>query len=227
MSIGKVNNDGNISIFTQDNVTFYNKEDVLIICRGKPILVSACDNKGQYRIPLDQRQQGQWRPRIPTKTKSLKLSQANSVYDLPFIEQAIKWMHVVCGYPVKSTWVKAIKARNFVRWPLLNVKNVHKYYPETTKTPKGYMAQTRKDVPSTKSKPFEESDKAKLVKKKKRDVYIKIYDVEEFQNTRLPGELRNTIYSNQTGQFLKRSLCHNRSSWSWWKSTATPFSLSP
>ena len=72
------------------------------------------------------------------------------------------------------------------------------------------MTRTMKNVRSAKSKPFEESDTAKLVKKKKRDVYIKIYDVKEFQNTRLPGELRNTIYSDQTCQFLKRSLCHNK-----------------
>ena len=63
---------------------------------------------------------------------------------------------------------------------------------------------------STKSKPFEESDTEKLIKKKKRDVYIKIYNVEEFSNTRLPIEFRNTIYSDQTGQCLKQSLCHNR-----------------
>ena len=77
-------------------------------------------------------------------------------------------MHVVCGYPVKSTWVKAVQARNFVGWPLLNVKNVWKYYPETTKTLKGHMAQTRKNVRSIKSKSFEESHTAKLIKKKKK-----------------------------------------------------------
>ena len=76
-------------------------------------------------------------------------------------------MHAVCGYPLISTWVKAIKAGNSIGWPLLNVKNVRKYYPETTETPKGHMAQTRKNVRSTKSKPFEESDTAKLVRKKK------------------------------------------------------------
>ena len=90
MSVGKVNDNGNISIFTQDDVTVYKEEDVLITCRGKPILVGVRDDKGQYRIPLDQRQQGQWRPRIPTKIESLKLSQANSVYNLPSIEEAIK-----------------------------------------------------------------------------------------------------------------------------------------
>jgi hypothetical protein len=41
-------------------------------------------------------------------------------------------MHAVCGYPVKSTWLKAIAAGNFIGWPLLNVQNVKKYYPETT-----------------------------------------------------------------------------------------------
>ena len=69
--------------------------------------------------------------------------------------------HAVCGYPVKSTWVKAIKTGNFVGWPLLTAKNVRKYYPKTSKTPKGHMAQTRKNVRSTK---LEESNTTTLVK---------------------------------------------------------------
>ena len=63
------------------------------------------------------------------------------------------------------------------------------------------MAQTRKNRHSTKTESFKGSDMATLIKKKRQDVYIKIYDVEEF---------RNTIYSNQTGQFLKQSLRHNK-----------------
>ena len=43
-------------------------------------------------------------------------------------------MHAVCGYPVKSTWSKAIKAGNFMGWPLLTKANAKKYYPETTET---------------------------------------------------------------------------------------------
>ncbi len=34
-------------------------------------------------------------------------------------KQAIKWMHAVCGYLVKSTWLKAIKAGNYIGWPML------------------------------------------------------------------------------------------------------------
>ena len=77
---------------------------------------------------------------------------ANSVYDLPFTEQALKWMHVVYGYPVKSTWLKAVQAGNFVGWPLLTPHNVQKFYPETVKTPKGCLNQTRKNIRSTKPK---------------------------------------------------------------------------
>eukprot|EP00956_Cyclotella_meneghiniana_P008787 scaffold12009_cov61-Cyclotella_meneghiniana.AAC.3 len=46
-------------------------------------------------------------------------------------------MHAVCGYPVKSTLIKAVKADNFTGWPLLNEKNTQKYYPETNETDKG------------------------------------------------------------------------------------------
>ena len=61
------------------------------------------------------------------------------MYDLLSTEQAIQWMHAVCGYPVKSTWLKAVKAGNFVRSPLLTAQNVIRYYPETTETPKGHL----------------------------------------------------------------------------------------
>ena len=46
---------------------------------------------------------------------------AHNVYELPTLGDGIKWMHAVCGYPAKDTWLKAIRAGNFVRWLLLTV----------------------------------------------------------------------------------------------------------
>ena len=63
---------------------------------------------------------------MPTKQSKKFLQESNSVYGFPTTEEAIKWMHAVCGYPVKSTWVKAIKAGNFTGWPMLNKHNVAK-----------------------------------------------------------------------------------------------------
>eukprot|EP00804_Cyclotella_cryptica_P010972 CCRYP_016689-RA/>CCRYP_016689-RA protein AED:0.31 eAED:0.36 QI:0/0/0/1/1/1/5/0/1039 len=135
MSVGKTSDDGTISIFTKDGVTIHKEQDVLITCHGKPLLIGVRDEQGRYRIPLVQHR-GQWQPRIPSKKARAVLNQAHSVYDLPSTEQAIKWMHAVCGYPVKSTWLKAIQAGNFVGWPLLTVKNVHKYYPDSAEMPR-------------------------------------------------------------------------------------------
>ena len=199
MSVGKTCDDGNISIFTDAGVSVYKEQDVLITCQNEPILIGVRDEHGRYRIPLIQ-QRGQMQPRAPSKKAKKALRQANSVYDLPSIEQAIKWMHAVCGYPVKSTWLKAIKAGNFIGWPLLTTANVKKYYPETDETHKGHMNQARKNVRSTKvkSKPLETCNTDNLRGKKARDVYTKVYDV------------RNTMFSDQTGQFPKRSKRGNK-----------------
>ena len=126
MSVGKTTNDGTVSVFTKEGVNVFKEEDVLITCKGKSIRIGVRDSHGRYQIHLMQ-QWGQWQPRGPSKQAQKALRQANSVYDLPSTKQAIKWMHTVCGYPVKSAWLKAIKAGNYVDWPMLNERNVQKY----------------------------------------------------------------------------------------------------
>jgi hypothetical protein len=107
-------------------------------------------------------------------------------------------MHAVCGYPVKSTWLKAVKAGNFVGWPLLTAKNVSKYYPETDETPKGHMNQQRKNVQSTKQ-PLKECNAAAALRGKKvKDIFVRTYDT------------RETIFSDQTGQFPMQSRRGNK-----------------
>ena len=168
MSVGKTADANTISIFTKDGVSVYKEEDVLITCKGQALLIGARDSKGRYRITLVQRR-GQWQPRRPSKKAKQALQQANSVYDLPTTEQAIKWMHAVCGYPVKSTWLAAIEAGNYVGWTLLTTCNVKKYYPETTETPKGHMNQTHNNVRSTKQQqvPLKNCNTTKLKGKKR------------------------------------------------------------
>ena len=199
MSVGKTADDGTISVFTKDGVNVFKEDDVLITCKGEPILIGVRDSHGRYRIPLMQRR-GHWQPRRPSKKARKALRHANSVYDLPSTEQAIKWMHAVCGYPVKSTWLKAIKAGNYVGWPMITERNVQKYYPETVETAKGHLNQTRKNVRSTKAKstPLETCNTSQLHGKKVRDVYTQTYNV------------RETMFSDQTGQFPTRSQRGNK-----------------
>jgi hypothetical protein len=98
-------------------------------------------------------------------------------------------MHAVCGYPVKLTWLKAIKAGNYIGWPVLTECNVNKNYPETSETSKRHMNQTGKNVHSTKAKqtPIETCDTSQLYGKKVRDIYTAMYDIHE------------TMFSDQRG----------------------------
>ena len=100
---------------------------------------------------------------------------------------------------------------------MLTECNVQKYYPKTTKTIKGHLNQTIKNTRSTKVKatPLETCNTSHLHGKKVRNVYTQTYMV------------RETMFSNQAGQFPICSLCSNKYTWLWWKLTATPSSLNP
>ena len=144
----------------------------------------------------------------------------------------MKWMHATCGYLVKSTWFKIIKAGIFTGSSIINERTITKDYPETTETPTGHLNQTQKNVRSTKDKAtgkgtrttttivdairhakaqkrgargtsvsaddFEMANTAQLKGKKVRDMYTKVYDV------------RETVFSDQTGQFPTRSQRGNK-----------------
>ena len=61
MSVGKTADDGTVSVFTKEGINVFKIEDVLVTCKGEPILIRVRDSLGQYQIPLMQ-QRGQWQP---------------------------------------------------------------------------------------------------------------------------------------------------------------------
>ena len=58
LSVGKVNDDGNVSIFTKQGVKVHKEKDVLITVKGQPVMIGKRDERGRYRITLVQ-QRGQ------------------------------------------------------------------------------------------------------------------------------------------------------------------------
>ena len=59
-------------------------------------------------------------------------------------------MHVAAGFPVRSTWLKAIKNGNFNSWPVLTYNNAAKYCPQSMETIKGHLVQSSQGFRSTK-----------------------------------------------------------------------------
>lgn len=127
-------------------------EDVEITYIGKPVVTGyreQTDNKF-WRVPIEAPQD-----EMPNKlalVDQLLLSKlppvsreqvseakeiAHNLHEILSLSQGI--MHAVCGYPAKSTWVKAIWTGNFAGWPLLTAKKIYTHYPITNKTPMGHL----------------------------------------------------------------------------------------
>ena len=83
---------------------------------------------------------------------------------------------------------------------MITERNMARYYPETTETPKEHINQTRKISKSTKPKrnPLEVTNTSPLQGEKVNDIYTNIYEV------------INTVFSDQTEQFPTRSQRGNK-----------------
>ena len=62
-----------------------------------------------------------------------------NMYTLPLIKQAIRYLHAAVGFPMKDSWIKAIKNGNYVTWPGLTVETVNRHFLESVETQQGNM----------------------------------------------------------------------------------------
>jgi hypothetical protein len=70
-------------------------------------------------------------------------------YDLPSVPALIAFLHATAGYPVKQTWIEAIKRGAYHSWPGLTVQLATRYCPDADETHLGHMAQPRQHTRST------------------------------------------------------------------------------
>jgi hypothetical protein len=73
--------------------------------------------------------------------------------DLPSIGALVGFYHACLGFPIKQTWLDAIRAGNCDTFVGLTYSNAARYCPDADKTIMGHLAQQRQNVRSTKPKP--------------------------------------------------------------------------
>ncbi len=73
--------------------------------------------------------------------------------DLPSMGALIGFYHACLGFPVKQTWLGAIKAGNCDSFDGLTYSNAARYCPDSDETIMGHLAQQRQNVWSTKPRP--------------------------------------------------------------------------
>jgi|APFre7841882793_1041355.scaffolds.fasta_scaffold02758_3 hypothetical protein len=77
----------------------------------------------------------------PAQTKANRLKAHTRAYDLPSVPALIAYLHGTAGYPVKSSWLAAIKRGAYTSWPGLTYMLAARYCPEADETLRGHMAQ--------------------------------------------------------------------------------------
>jgi TfoX/Sxy family transcriptional regulator of competence genes len=194
ISVNKLAENGYTTIFRPGNegVTFHKKGTLTITTSEPPVL------QGHKR-----RGENLWTVSVP-KTKS-KREEAANVYNLPSIAQTIKYLHAAAGYPTEDTWIKAIKAGNYISWPGLTATAARKHFPESDETHKGHMKRQRQGVRSTKTlqtinedeeNATEEHDSPVTPKPKKmKDLYVKVHSASDTMYTDQPGRFPATSSS--------------------------------
>jgi len=132
-------------LFSKAEVTVFGPD-------GSPILRGWRDDAGAklWRFALRPDKDDLPPRRADTQSSSLA---AFSAYDLPSVEALVRYLHAAAGFPVKKTWLAAIKAGNFASWPGLTLANATKYFPQSDETVKGHLTQSRKGTRSTQPKP--------------------------------------------------------------------------
>jgi hypothetical protein len=136
----------------------------------------------------------------------------HNVYELPSLEPIVCYLHAAAGFPPKSTWLKDVRQGNYSTWPLINIKNVAKYFPELEKNQMGHMQGQRQGVQSTYPvyAPGATNDTNPLnttvpVNHPAPTAHIVAHDI----LIRVIN-LKDTMYTDQTGHFLFVSGLGNR-----------------
>ncbi len=128
----------------QQGVEVYKGKDVTIQARTPPVLQGCREMSGLWTVNAKYKQK----------------EQANTVYDLPSIPKAILFLHAAAGFPVKETWLKAIKNGHYDTWPGLTPEAVAKHCPDAAETHKGHMKKQSQNVRSTRIHVHKDDEKS-------------------------------------------------------------------
>jgi hypothetical protein len=148
-----------ITIFDKEEVNINDANDTIIaVMRGAILHGFKCPMTGMWHIPLVDlvrnnntktvivnRPPSEFLPARPPPTKAI-----HNVYELKMQPELVCYYHTAAGFPMKPTWLKAIKNKQLAPWPGLTADVVNCHYPDSDKTPKGHGRKAPSSLQSTK-----------------------------------------------------------------------------
>ena len=125
---------------------------------------------------------------------------AFTAHDLPSVGALVRYLHAAAGFPVKSTWLAAIKAGNLSTWPGLTYAHASRYCPNCEENSKGHLTQAKQGIRSTKTGPTTHPTPptgGKTHPKSNRELHLWVKPI-------------STLYTDNTGRFPVRSRSRNQ-----------------
>jgi hypothetical protein len=129
-----------------DCIITLNKQSLQVIKNNKVIMQGTRNvTDGLWDIPINPTPSLQHRSNvIITKDKTKT--------------ELVQYLHACCFSPSSSTFIKAVRNGNFITWPGLDAKLIHKHLPDSIATAKGHLDQEQQNLQSTKEPTVSTSD---------------------------------------------------------------------
>jgi hypothetical protein len=130
--VNKMAKEGYTMVFHpgEEGVTVHKPGTFKILTTDKPVLTGS-NSKGLWSV---------------TASENKPQGKANRAYSILSMEGKIRFHHAAAGFPMKETWLKAIKAGNYLTWPGVTAKTVNRHFPKSEETTQGHMKKQRQNV---------------------------------------------------------------------------------
>ena len=110
ISVCQMADEGCVTVFNENECNIYDGKKVKIVISEKSVLKGyRCKNSGLWRIPLKN-------TILNENMDTIIIDRPNQgelishIFELPSTENTIKYMHAAAGFPVKETWIRAVRA---------------------------------------------------------------------------------------------------------------------
>ena len=148
ISVPKLADAGYTTVYSKAGAVIYDDYTTTILASNPPVLdADRCDRTGLWKLPLDNK--------IKVTNMNSPTNEAiNAIFDLPSARQTFLWYHASAGFPVKESFIKAVRNGNYATWPKLTVTLIHRYMPDSAQMAKGHLKGQCQGICSTKQNAF-------------------------------------------------------------------------
>jgi hypothetical protein len=157
VSVPKIVDKDYIVVLDKNLGKTYNATTTTITAMAEPVLEAPrCTLSGLWLMPLETKTNGgnQNVNTVGDRASNIQgdTERTNTIFKLPSTRQTILYHYALAGFPVKETFLNAVRAGNYATWPGLTIAALHKYFLDLDETQKGCIKGQPQGIRSTKQK---------------------------------------------------------------------------